>query len=243
MNEIREKELKNASERKQKIEIHVQSIDDFMTKKDKIDNLSDLELLRIAKESEETIKLATKNIVNSTFSLSMLPELKKDVEISNFGKQLKNALRDQEVPKTQKSKKPSKKPTKSNIPKSIKAQKDSQNPPSPLNESTFTELTTPVLISAKSNFFEKDKKPTTAPEAPQKKGLVKKEMELPPPPKTITNQVLSSRNQKINEIKPNACSFSYQPSKIAEKLATMRAIPKPENQKKVNESNGRNEIN
>jgi hypothetical protein len=106
MNEIREKEFKNASERKQKIESHVQSIDVFMLMKDNIDDLSDLEILKIAKESEETIKMATKNIVNNTFSLSILPELKKDIEISNFGKQLKNALRDQEIPKSQKCKKP-----------------------------------------------------------------------------------------------------------------------------------------
>ena len=92
MNEIRDRELKNATERKQKIESHVQSIDEFITMKDNIDNLSDLELLKIAKESEDSIKLATKNIVNNTFSLSILPELKKDIEISNFGKQLKLPL-------------------------------------------------------------------------------------------------------------------------------------------------------
>jgi hypothetical protein len=68
---------------------------------------------------------------------------------------------------------------------------------------------------------------------------VKKEVELPPPPKTITNQVLNSRNNKISEGKPNACSFSYQPSKLAEKLATVRAVPKPDNSKKVNESSGK----
>ena len=99
-----------------------------------------------------------------------MPELKKDVEINNFGKQLKNALRDYETANTVKSvkTKKSKKITRSNTAKQKESsnkniEKDGINAEIPTNDvmntSHDTELSTPVCISAKTMFEKQVPKP------------------------------------------------------------------------------------
>lgn len=253
MNDVKEREEKLALEKKEKIQSHIQSIDQFLNIQDQIDDLSDLEILSVAKQRDDTLKLATKNAVDWTFTLSVLPEFKKDIEISNFGKQLKNALREQESinpTKLSKQKSSSKKTSKVTKTGKVKPEpktctnKESHSPPK-LNETINTEISTPVCVSAKNPFFERQQKPpATAPEPNHSHKAAKKETELPPQPKTITTQVLNSRAPKQQQqkqpegVKPNASSFWYQPSKAMEKLTAFHATKKNEGSKKANESSG-----
>ena len=158
MRDVQEREQKVANEKKIKVSTHIGSIDQFLSIQGQIDTLTDLEILNVSKQNNDTLKLATKNAVECAFSLSVLPEIKKDVEITNFGKQLKNALREQEscAPKLGKSKKPSKRNSKgvaNNKEKPAALQRmDSKNNKGPsdiklnnkLNESNITEMSTPV---------------------------------------------------------------------------------------------------
>ena len=170
MNDVREKENKISNEKKNKVSSHIQSIDQFLTLQEGIEQLSDLEILHASKKRDETLKQATKNAVDCSFTLSVLPELKKDVEINNFGKQLKNALRDYETANTVKSvkTKKSKKITRSNTAKQKESsnkniEKDEINAEIPTNDvmntSHDTELSTPVCISAKTMFEKQVPKP------------------------------------------------------------------------------------
>jgi len=120
MGDVARKEEKSANDKKEKVVTHIQAIQKLEEIQGDISDFTDLEILSHAKEREEVVKLAMKNAVDCTFSMSILPELKKIVEINNFGKQLKNALRDQEVnsaPKHPKSRKQTKRPNKLNKPK------------------------------------------------------------------------------------------------------------------------------
>jgi hypothetical protein len=103
MAEVRDREIKLTLEKKTKVSSHILSINQFLNIQDQIDSLSDLEVLSVSKQRDDTLKIATKNAVDWTFSLSVLPEMKKDIEITNFGKQLKNALRDHEASSQSKS--------------------------------------------------------------------------------------------------------------------------------------------
>jgi len=252
MTEVKEREQKIVHEKKNKITCHIQSIDQFLNIQDKIESISDSEILNASKQRDETLKLATKNAVDYTFTLSVLPELKKDVEITNFGKQLKNAMRDFDAANPSKSikqkKLSSKKIPKTNMAKTgkkgdvkevPKVQAIKNNCPEDiLNESNITDMSTPVCISAKTHFFEHKKpKQVSVPEQPRVSKLAKKDNELPPQPNTITTQVLNSRNMKLgvkpnDNIKQGASSFSYQPLKGIEKLNTS------DNTKPKNESIG-----
>lgn len=64
MKDVKEKEEKLALEKKEKIQSHIQSIDQFLNIQDQIEDLSDLEVLSIAKQRDDTLKLATKNAVD-----------------------------------------------------------------------------------------------------------------------------------------------------------------------------------
>lgn len=64
MNDVKEREEKLALEKKEKIQSHIQSIDQFLNIQDQIDDLSDLEILSVAKQRDDTLKLATKNAVD-----------------------------------------------------------------------------------------------------------------------------------------------------------------------------------
>jgi hypothetical protein len=170
MTEVRDREVKLALDKKIKVSSHIQSINQFVNIQDQIDNLSDLEVLSVSKHTDDMLKLVTKNAVDYTFTLSVLPEMKKDIEINNFGKQLKNALRDHESNNQSKSaklkNKQGKKTGKPNISKPSKQNSDpknsiendtieipAKNSSINLNESNITEISTPVCISAKTHFF------------------------------------------------------------------------------------------
>lgn len=239
MTETQEKETKCANEKKNKIASHIVSIDQFLSLEDGIDNLSDIEILTASKKSDDTLKQATKNAVDCTFTLSVIPEIKKDTEINNFGKQLKNALREHEAlnvsnkaitnaaNKTKKTKKGGKREA-CKIQKQSTQESDEKPADEKLNTSHDTELSTPVCISAKTHFFEKQVPPKAEKKVEKKsdkkvnKFVVKKETELPPQPKTITTQVLNSKNQKPKEVekeitKPAPSSFNYRSTAVIEK--------------------------
>ena len=198
-----------------------------------------------SKISEETLKLASKQAIDCTFSLSIIPEFKKDIEINNFGKLLKNALRDQESnnsknslkqrknlkqPKFNSSKLQNEKEQKTNSNEEVEIHPD-------LNTSHDTELSTPVLISAKTNLLNKhfkQKEPDLS--TTIKNKSIKKEIEILSQSKqsnipwSTPNQVPSSRNpipsiKTWESSKQSVTSFTYQPSKVAEKI--VQQINKP----------------
>lgn len=223
---------------------------------DQLDTLSDVNILGASKQRDKTLKLATKNAVDCNFSLNVIPEIKKDIEIGNFGKQLKNLVREElnTAPKPMKQKKSTKKVPKSSTNRQSRPPQEprtctNKDKPSPnhLNHSQDTELSTPVCISAKTHFFDKKMKPpATAPETrPKTNKAPKKEVNLPPQPKTITTQVLNSRNAKTtNKLpepnKPNTSSFNYPKSKVMEKLNQFHAQnSKLETMKKPTEASGK----
>lgn len=265
MTEVQEKETRLSNEKKSKISSHIESIDQFLSMQEEFDNLSDLEILTASKKRDDTLKQATKNAVDCSFTLSVIPELKKDVEINNFGKQLKNALRDQDNQIHVKSVKPkkTKKVPQNNNEKTSKESsdvtdtRDDNRSNDRLNTSHDTELSTPVLISAKTQFFEKPvskqaKKPTSKPdetsekkseEKSDKKAIqkaAKKDNDLPPQPKTITTQVLNSRNSRQKETSTDVGSknvttaFNYQSTTTAlEKLNKISQKPQEEKTQQV----------
>lgn len=205
MAEVRDREVKLALEKKNKVSSHIQSINQFVNIQDQLDNLSDLEVLSVSKNTDDTLKLVTKNAVDYTFTLSVLPEMKKDIEITNFGKQLKNALRDQESTNQSKSaklkNKQGKKTGKPNISKPLKQKSDpkdstendtieipAKNSSINLNESNITEISTPVCISAKTHFFN----------PPQSKPLP----EANPKPSAEVRPVFEVKSNPVFEFKP-----------------------------------------
>jgi hypothetical protein len=170
--------------------------------------------------------------------------MKKDIEITNFGKQLKNALRDHEASSQSKSaklKKQVKKTGKQNVSKQTKfkdqlrtfSEKEIIEFPletsiANLNESNITELSTPVCISVKTHFFNQ---PYAKPQLEVKskpilevksKPTQKQSNDLPPQPKTITTQVLNRnpglKNKHIVNSEKPASSFNYQPAKTTDKF-------------------------
>jgi len=251
MIEIKEREAKLSLEKKLKIGSHIESIDQFLSLQKEIDNFSDLEILEANKRRDDTLKQATKNAVDCSFSLSVIPELKKETEINNFGQQLKISLRDLDQNDTTKSTKTKKnkkiqKPNKAKQSKNTVELKTDENNETvsaeQLNTSHDTELSTPVCISAKTPLFEnQNSNPASKIEDKINKKwskVTKKESELPPQPKTITTQVLNSRNSKqkdsiVESSKHGTSSFAHQNSNIMDKLSKFHSSASIENFKKV----------
>ncbi|CAI2375158.1 unnamed protein product [Moneuplotes crassus] len=258
MQEAVRKEERIMKEKKTKIDNHLQAIDHLHQMQTKISELTDLEVLKEAKTCENAIKSGTKNVVECTFSLTMLPELKKDIEINNFGKQLKNALKEQESNTSSthhKSKKQCKKSSKGSKLKnesktsSTKEIKECDKPSPNLNESNVTEISTPVCISAKAHFFDKPVRPSTGTEERKSRDAenLKREEEVPSNQKPVVSKGQNSRNQKNEKkfegTKFGSSSFSYQPSKALEKLTALTSGDKKAKDPKNNESNDVNNFN
>jgi hypothetical protein len=64
MAEVRDREIKLTLEKKTKVSSHILSINQFLNIQDQIDSLSDLEVLSVSKQRDDTLKIATKNAVD-----------------------------------------------------------------------------------------------------------------------------------------------------------------------------------